>query len=46
MINAIKKYGWENIKKEVLLEGTTENEAKELETLQKLQEMNLTLLDT
>jgi group I intron endonuclease len=33
MNNAIRKYGWENIKKEVLLEGTTENEAKELETL-------------
>ena len=30
---AIKKYGWENIKKEVLLENTTEDEAKALETL-------------
>lgn len=30
---AINKYGWENIKKEILLENTTENEAKSLETM-------------
>lgn len=30
---AINKYGWENIKKEILLENTTESEAKSLETM-------------
>lgn len=33
MNSAIKKYGWENFEKEVLLEDTTESEAKALETL-------------
>lgn len=33
MNKAIKKYGWENFKKEILLEGTTEHEAKALEMM-------------
>ena len=33
MYGAIKKYGWENIQKEILLENTTETEAKALEMM-------------
>lgn len=37
LYNAISKYGWENIKKEILFEGLTEDEAyaKEIELIEK-----------